>query len=191
MKVSYRTKSPGFTIVEIIVVVVVIGIIAAITITSYRGAQEQAESNKTINQAKTYIDGLLLWNADAGRPTATSCIAPVASLTGGLCPSAGAWMASAPYDVTFNQSLAEYSGVNTMLLGKYGTDSPKGLMWYHGNYWGDNRGIFYYVVGPNTNCGVLNVLSPNPGYDNLTLLGADYTARTSTGTQCIIEVFKY
>ena len=191
MKVLHRTKSSGFTIVEIIIVLVVISLLVAITVVSYRGAQEQAESNKTINQAKMYIDGLLLWNADAGRSTATSCIAPVASLTGGVCPSASGWGANEPYDVTFNQSLMDYSGVNTMLLGKYGSDNPKGLMWYHGNYFGDNRSVLFYTVGPNTNCGLSNVLSPNPGYDNMTLLGADYTARSSSGTQCMIEVFKY
>ena len=191
MKVSYRTKSPGFTIVEIIVVIVVIGIIAAITVTSYRGAQEQAESNKTINQAKMYIDGLLLWNADAGRPAVSSCIAPSSLITGGVCPSAGGWGTNVTYNAAFNQSLAEYSGINTMLLGRYGSDSPAGLMWFNANYYGDNRGVFYYAVGPNTNCGLPNVLSPNPAYDNLTLLGADYTERRTSGTLCLVEVLKY
>lgn len=196
MKVSRRTKFSGFTIVELIIVIVVISILVAITVVSYNRAQEQAESTKTINQAKAYIDGLLLWNADAGRPSADSCIAPVTSLTAGACPLAGEWTvnvpyASAPYDATFNKSLADYSGITTILLGRYGGDNPKGLMWYQSNYGNDNRDVLYYSVGPNSDCGLPHVLSPNPGYDNLTLLDADYTARTSTGTQCMVEVFKY
>ena len=191
MKVSHRTNFSGFTIVELVIVIVTIAVLSAITIVAYNGVQERAETNKIVHQAKAYIDGLLFWNADAGRPGADSCIAPVSSLTGGVCPSAFGWGTNEPYDVAFNQSLADYSGVTTTQLGKYGPDNPKGLMYYHHNYWNDSRGVLYYSVGPNSDCGLPNILSPNPGYDNLTLLGADYTARSSNGTQCMIEVFKY
>lgn len=181
----------GFTIVELAVVVTVIAILASVTLISYNTAQERSKSTRITSQASAYIAALKLWSTQVGRSTATSCIAPSSAITGGVCPSAGAWMANAAYDVSFNQSLASYSGIATPLLGEYGSDSPKGLMWYHGNYFSDNRAVLYYNVGPTSKCGVPGVLSPNPGYDNLTLMNADYTARDSTRTQCIIEVFKY
>lgn len=185
MKHAY---AKGFTIVELLIVIVVIGILAAITIVAYNGIQERAESTKVTSQAEAYIKGLKLWEADLGRPTASSCIAPASVITGGICPSSDLWNSNTPYDTAFNQSLATYSGVGTMQLGKYGTSNPSGQMWYHANYYGDNRSVLYYAVGPNSDCGLANVLSPNPGYDNMTLMGAKYTNRAATYTRCIIEV---
>jgi prepilin-type N-terminal cleavage/methylation domain-containing protein len=187
---SQETRS-GFTIVELIIVITVIAILASVTLISYNTAQERSKSTRIIAQASAYIAALKLWATQAGRSTATSCIAPSSVISGGVCPSAGGWMANAPYDASFNQSLASYSGIATPLLGEYGSDSPTGLMWYHGNYYSDNRAVLYYTIGPTSKCGLPGVLSPNPGYDNLTLMNADYTARDSSRTQCIIEVFKY
>ena len=42
-------KQSGFTIVELLIVIVVIGILAAITIVAYNGIQTRAENAKTIN----------------------------------------------------------------------------------------------------------------------------------------------
>lgn len=186
-----RVTHRGFTIVELIVVITAIAILAAVTLVSYNTAQERSKSTRITAQASAYIAALKLWSTQAGRSTATSCIAPSSVIAGGVCPSAGEWMANAPYDAAFNQSLASYSGIASPLMGEYGSDNPKGLMWYHGNYFGDNRAVFYYTVGPTSKCGLPGVLSPNPGYDNLTLMNADYTARNTSRTECIIEVFKY
>jgi prepilin-type N-terminal cleavage/methylation domain-containing protein len=185
MKHAY---AKGFTIVELLIVIVVIGILAAITVVAYSGVQERAESTKIIAQANAYIKGLKLWEIDLGRPLISSCIAPSSSITGGVCVSSDAWNANTTYDTAFNQTLAQYSGVATMQLGRYGVSNPNGQMWYHANYYGDNRSVLYFAVGPNSDCGVSNVLSPNPGYDNMTLLGAKYTQRFATYTRCIVEV---
>jgi len=40
-----KSKQIGFTIVELIVVIVIIGILATITIVSYTGISKQAESH--------------------------------------------------------------------------------------------------------------------------------------------------
>lgn len=39
---NVRPKQTGFTIVELLIVIVVIGILAAITVVAYNGVQEQA-----------------------------------------------------------------------------------------------------------------------------------------------------
>lgn len=44
-----NAKNPGFTIVELLVVIVVIGVLAAVTMTTYNGLQERA--HKTIVRA--------------------------------------------------------------------------------------------------------------------------------------------
>ena len=187
-------RREGFTIVELLIVIVVIGILAAITIVAYNGIQERAETTKITSQASAYVRGLKLWEADVGsRVVANSCIAPIGSLSAGnICPVSERWTVNTPYDTAFMQKLASYSGVSQPQLGRYSsTSNPAGQMWYIENYYSDSRSVLFYEVGPNSDCGLSNVLSPNPGFDNMTLLNAKYTAKTSTSTQCIIEVFKY
>lgn len=60
-----KTKS-GFTIVELLIVIVVIGILAAITIVAYNGFQTRAENIKTVNSVAAYAKGLSLYSADKG-----------------------------------------------------------------------------------------------------------------------------
>lgn len=181
----------GFTVIELTVVIVVIGILATIVLVNYNGAEERAKSNRIIAQANAYISALKVWTLKEGRPTTNTCIAPSSSLTSGVCPTASGWMSNAPYDAAFNAKLSDYSNVATPRLGEYGSDNPKGLMWFHSNYYSDNRAVLYYTVGPNSACGIANVLSPNPGYDNLTLMNAAYTARDATRTQCMIQVYTF
>lgn len=191
MHMLIRAKQAGFTIVELLIVIVVIAILAAITIVAFNGIQERAQSTKIITQASAYVKGLKTWEADLGRPTTSSCIAPASSITGGVCASSEAWGTNTVYDTAFNQSLAKYSGVSTPQLGLYGTSNPVGQMWYHANFYSDNRGVLFYTVGLGSDCGLPNVLSPNPGYDNLTLMNAKYTQRMSGHTRCIVEVFTF
>ena len=184
-------KKAGFTIVELLIVIVVIAILAVITIVAYNGIQERAESTRIIAQAGALIKGFKAWEASSGRPTTSSCIAPPSVITGGVCPSSDLWNTNTPYDATFNQTLATYSGVSTIQLGKYGVSNPVGQLWFHANYYSDNRAVLYYTVGPNTDCGLPNVLSPTPTYDNVTLTNAKYTQRVSGYTRCLIEVFTF
>lgn len=50
----HKTKS-GFTIVELLIVIVVIGILAAITIVAYNGIQTRARNAQQISAAKAYL----------------------------------------------------------------------------------------------------------------------------------------
>lgn len=51
-----KQKQPtGFTIVELLIVIVVIGILAAITVVAFNGIQERARNTKTISAVKDYI----------------------------------------------------------------------------------------------------------------------------------------
>lgn len=177
---------PGFTIVELLIVIVIIGILAAITVVAYNGVQERAESTKIISRANSYVKGFKIWEADIGRTSASSCIAPQSYAT---CPLAVNWFNDVPNDAAFNANLQKYSGTGDPSLFKYGSDNPKGLMWFHGNYYNDNRAVLRYTVGPSSDCGLSNILSQP--YDEMVLSGAKYTSRTATYTECMVEVYKW
>jgi len=180
-----RKTTSGFTIVELLIVIVVIAILAAITIVAYNGVQERAQSTSIISRVTAYKKGLLMWETDTGRPTTSSCIAPSSYVTCDVL----SWGSGSTNNSAFNTSLAQYSGVATPALGKYGGDTPVGIMFYHSNWYGQNRGILGYRVGPNTDCGLSPLLdSTHTAYAPA---GQNYTGRTSTYTSCELEVFKY
>ena len=54
-------KQSGFTIVELAVIVAVIGILAAVTVFTYRGAYDRGQNTKTTSAAKDYLGGLALY----------------------------------------------------------------------------------------------------------------------------------
>jgi general secretion pathway protein G len=59
-------KTSGFTIVELLIVIVVIGILAAITIVAYNGIQARARNSQTTSAVQAYYKALVLYMTDKG-----------------------------------------------------------------------------------------------------------------------------
>jgi len=67
--------SRGFTIVELLIVIVVIGILAAITIVAYNGIQTRARNAQVIAGVNVYKKAIELYNVDNGSyPLTTGCL---------------------------------------------------------------------------------------------------------------------
>lgn len=65
----------GFTIVELLIVIVVIGILAAITIVAYNGIQQRARTDQTISAVASWVKALQLYKVDKGRwPGGWTCL---------------------------------------------------------------------------------------------------------------------
>ena len=60
------THKSGFSIVELLVVIVILAILAAIVIVSYNGIQDRAEAAKTANAVRAYKNALKLYKIDNG-----------------------------------------------------------------------------------------------------------------------------
>lgn len=60
-------KQTGFTIVELLIVIVVIGILAAITVVAYNGIQERARDTQRITDIAAIGRALQLWSIDSGK----------------------------------------------------------------------------------------------------------------------------
>jgi prepilin-type N-terminal cleavage/methylation domain-containing protein len=94
-------KEKGFTIVELLIVIVVIGILAAITIVAYNGVQSrartttaQANAQEAQNKAEVYAadtgNGVYPTLAEIDAATGTAQLSPaVAAMTGAAAPAAG------------------------------------------------------------------------------------------------------
>jgi prepilin-type N-terminal cleavage/methylation domain-containing protein len=61
-----QIKSRGFTIVELLIVIVVIAILAAITIVAYTGIQKRATATSSKESARQLKNKIESWNSIKG-----------------------------------------------------------------------------------------------------------------------------
>ena len=64
MNINLNNKERGFTIVELLIVIVVIGILAAITIVAYNGVQNRAKTSSAQSAAANVVKKAEIYNTD-------------------------------------------------------------------------------------------------------------------------------
>lgn len=166
MQKAGRLKT-GFTIVELLIVIVVIAILAAITIVAFNGVQTRAENTKTTSAVVAWAKALQLYKVDNGAyPTTNSCLGATTTYQGynGRCwaPDTSGWTVNS----TFNNTMAPY-------LQNLPEPSSRSIESDTTQY----RGAIFYHVAPNdvrvyvnffdiSQCPELSGL--NPSYANVT-----------------------
>ncbi len=84
----WNNKKPGFTIVELLIVIVVIAVLAAITILAYNGIQTRARNTQTVSSLTNYtraIRGFYSTNQRFPGPIYTvSCLGKAGTLCGNV-----------------------------------------------------------------------------------------------------------
>lgn len=126
---------PGFTIVELLIVIVVIGILAAITIVAYNGVQARAKNSQILSITTSYVKALRLYEVDNNKlPGAgyagmnTPCLGT--GYPDGICSNVGTRTESS----TFNSLLQPYmASIPTVPSGEVRTNSEN-------DFW---RGVHY------------------------------------------------
>jgi prepilin-type N-terminal cleavage/methylation domain-containing protein len=141
---AMRKSTSGFTIVELLIVIVVIAILATISIVAYSGIQQRAHNTQTVSAVETYIKALHLYKADNGQyPPATSCLG--VGYPSGRCHSGGAYVENqGNLNTTY---LAQYFGSSpptpALNLGQYDSSTQLGgavYVWSNAAYGGTNNG---------------------------------------------------
>ena len=128
-------KQSGFTIVELLIVIVVIAILAAITIVAYTGIQERAKESQTVSMLNAYVKGVNLYYRTYGDtlPVANTACFDGTACWGGVSATDGATLRAELAKVM--GTLPEVpSGVVTLLItSATTTDSVNGGS-YTGTY---------------------------------------------------------
>lgn len=162
-----RKTTSGFTIVELLIVIIVIAILAAISIVAYNGIQQRAQNIQTINAVKVYQKALIQYAIDNhAYPGAQWCFGEQ-GCAGISSNSSVANNAIRPY---FNnasslpqpsQVAVQYGGSNTRTGAAYS---------YSNTYMLDGVvypwGINYVLQG--VGCSMDGVLGTNPNWPNFT-----------------------
>jgi len=78
-----RNKESGFTIVELLVVIVIVAILATLTVSAYGGVSDRAQASKAMAVANAYVKILNMYYADHDQFPSTLGGAPLS--TGSVC----------------------------------------------------------------------------------------------------------
>ena len=147
MRQRASQKQHGFTIVELLIVIVVIGILAAITIVAYNGIQQRARNTQTVNAITGWVKALKLYEADNGSmPGNSGCLGTMygygpdgTDISGYQCRQD-----SPTYGIninnTFNTALTKY------LPGTFPQPSLTATYLHNSSYW--YKGAYYYATVP-------------------------------------------
>lgn len=142
----------GFTIVELLIVIVVIGILAAITIVAFNGVQKRAENAKNISAVNQASKMLLLYKeANGDYPTHSTAMVCIGR---GYLNDTCSQNADGTYAVTnvtsFDDALRSVGSLpqpSTKILIRDNNRQVSGANWRY-----PERMIRYYLNGASTPC---------------------------------------
>jgi prepilin-type N-terminal cleavage/methylation domain-containing protein len=103
----------GFTIVELLIVIVVIGILAAISLVAFNSVQTRASNVQTIDAVKQFVKAYSLYATDNGDyPALTGCLGEGYPGPNNYCLSqsgtAACWSTGAATSTAINNALKPY-----------------------------------------------------------------------------------
>ena len=188
-RISYRS---GFTIVELLIVIVVIGILAAITIVAFNGIQQRAQNSAIITGARNTFNLVKSYKAAYGSYPSL----------GGYCTTVdNACVNYSSIAVTSNNSswMSELRKIGTPVASVPSTASNKYGIYFDGysprtyNHEFIPGLLMYWLKGDNQSCQLADVVvtdpAPLPGESNAFMTSPNPWTSSSGGiTACWVSV---
>jgi len=106
-----KQKLSGFTIVELLIVIVVIAILAAISLVTYNGIQARGNDARIRSAANQLEKAMLAWSLDNGSVVRGGSGSTVAAGATGCTDGASGWFASGPYICSPEDTLVAYKAI--------------------------------------------------------------------------------
>lgn len=151
-----KKTTSGFTIVELLIVIVVIGILAAITIVAYNGIQQRSRNTQTIAGAKQYIKAVHMYATEKGvYPTVTSCLGDGYEFQGtaGRCGGEANINSQSLFNTQIGEFLSSMPRLSTKNLTIATTNGTRAGGYYAANDGGVGIPKIYYILeGRNESC---------------------------------------
>lgn len=170
-----KGESRGFTIVELLIVIVVIAILAAISIVAYNGIQARAERTANNSSINSYLKALAIMRATYSFPGGNYCLGPAGKYPGNSVANFAGQACTV--DANFNTSLAMTPQPDLKRNGSNGT-----VVMYASSFYG-HTALLWGGVRPDHDCDVPNLINGNG-----TMTGAKYSDRDSTATYCYAAI---
>lgn len=154
----------GFTIVELLIVIVVIAILAAISVVAYTGIQQRAQNSKITSSIQNWAQIIRMYKTDSGSyPAMTSCLGSDygrgitnSEATGGHCRQDNAGGGMIDMSASFVALIDPYvndvpSAPSFLVAGSASYPWYKGA-YYYPPYTGSKARIDYVLAGSSTAC---------------------------------------
>ncbi len=131
-----RTKQKGFTIVELLIVIVVIGVLAAITVIAFGGIQNRTENTKTISAVTQWAKAIRMYETDTGSwPTVNSCLGDAdtyADSYSGRCytPETSGWVVNSSFLTQMQPYINSYPEPSSKNITNDSAVQYRGAMFY-------------------------------------------------------------
>lgn len=165
----------GFTIIELIVVIVVIGILAAITLATYTGVRNKSFDSSVQTDLQSVASGLKSYKAAVGTyPTTETQISTMQDSNGAVVTSALPKISHDGYDVTSPSASGDNVARNVLICVRSGGTNPQfgvasysrsGTVWFYLSATNSvSQSPDPWVGQQSTECPRMGIQTTDPGY---------------------------